>query len=277
MNANAKQLAGYDKRLDQLVPDYIEAGSGQAVMLLHSSGAGARQWRRLMADLKDHYHVRAVNLFGYGATPAWDPTQVQSIEDQARLALAAIPNGIDNVHVVGHSFGGSVAISMATMSKRVSKLVLLEPVQFDLLKQAGMTAVFSEVMELRDKVKKYGGRGNWEAAAECFADYWMGRGSWKQMPIEKRAAFADSMKPNYFEWDALAKETQPLSQWAHSLSSNTLLVNASNTVTSILEVIKILRKEFPAWTYKEVAEGGHMAPLTRPDLINPVVSSFLRS
>jgi len=30
------------------------------------------------------------------------------------------------------------------------------------------------------------------------------------------------------------------------------------------------------WTYKEIAGGGHMAPLTRPDLVNPLVRSFLR-
>ena len=31
------------------------------------------------------------------------------------------------------------------------------------------------------------------------------------------------------------------------------------------------------WTYKEIPGGGHMAPITRPDIINPLVGSFLRS
>ena len=52
--------------------DYLEAGSsGPVVMLVHSSVSGARQWRRLMGDLKDQFRVRAVNLFGYGKTPPW--------------------------------------------------------------------------------------------------------------------------------------------------------------------------------------------------------------
>ena len=52
--------------------DYLEAGAaGPVVMLVHSSVAGARQWRRLMEDLKEGFRVRAVNLFGYGKTPAW--------------------------------------------------------------------------------------------------------------------------------------------------------------------------------------------------------------
>ena len=49
--------------------DYLEAGSsGPFVILVHSSVAGARQWRRLMEDLKGRFRVRAVNLFGYSET-----------------------------------------------------------------------------------------------------------------------------------------------------------------------------------------------------------------
>jgi pimeloyl-ACP methyl ester carboxylesterase len=51
--------------------DFLEAGSGPLVVLVHCSASGARQWRRLMDDLKADFHVRAVNLFGYGKTPPW--------------------------------------------------------------------------------------------------------------------------------------------------------------------------------------------------------------
>jgi len=50
--------------------DFVEAGSaGPVVVLVHSSVSGARQWRRLMDDLKGRFRVRAVNLFGYGRQP----------------------------------------------------------------------------------------------------------------------------------------------------------------------------------------------------------------
>jgi pimeloyl-ACP methyl ester carboxylesterase len=55
--------------------DYLEAGSsGPVVMLVHSSVSGARQWRRLMGDLKDQFRVRAVNLFGYAGAPRNEAT-----------------------------------------------------------------------------------------------------------------------------------------------------------------------------------------------------------
>ena len=56
--------------------DFIEAGSGPKVILIHSSVAGARQWGNLMSALSDRFHFIAINLFGYGATDAW-PTPEQ--------------------------------------------------------------------------------------------------------------------------------------------------------------------------------------------------------
>jgi pimeloyl-ACP methyl ester carboxylesterase len=135
--------------------DYLEAGSsGPVVMLVHSSVSGARQWRRLMGDLKYQFRVRAVNLFGYGKTPAWPAETIQSLDDQARLVEAALPANADEVYLVGHSFGGSVAMKAAArLEGRVARLVLLETNPFYLLAQSGRVDAFAEAMELRNYIR----------------------------------------------------------------------------------------------------------------------------
>ena len=72
-------------------------------------------------------------------------------------------------------------------------------------------------------------------------------------------------------------ETAPVEEWARLLPLATLVVSDPNTVFPIREITAILRLACPMWTYKEIAGGGHMAPITRPDVINPLVRSFLRS
>ena len=256
--------------------DFLEAGSGPAVMLVHSSVSGARQWRRLMDDLKAEFHVRAVNLFGYGKTAPWPGETLQTLDDQARLVEAALPANAEEICLIGHSFGGSVAMKAAAqLSGRVIRLVLLETNPFYLLKQAGRAEAFAEAMELRNFIKKFGVLGEWSIAAEKFADYWGGAGSWQAMSPERRSAFADALKPNFFEWDAVMNETTPVERWAHLLPTATLVVSDPNTVRPIREITELLRQSCPMWTYKEIAAGGHMAPLTLPDLINPIVGSFL--
>jgi pimeloyl-ACP methyl ester carboxylesterase len=131
--------------------DFIKAGSGPLVVLVHSSVSGARQWRRLIDDLKADYHVRAVNLFGYGKTAPWSSAAPQSLDDQARLVEAALPANAAAISLVGHSFGGSVAMKVAArLPGRIARLALLEPNPFYLLRQAGHEDAFAEAMALRN-------------------------------------------------------------------------------------------------------------------------------
>jgi pimeloyl-ACP methyl ester carboxylesterase len=205
--------------------DFLDAGSsGPLVMLVHSSVSGARQWRRLMDDLKDRFRVRAVNLYGYGKTPPWPAETIQSLSDQAHLVEAALPAGFDEVYLVGHSFGGAVAMKAAAQLRgRVGKLVLLETNPLYLLAQNGNTAAFTEAVDLCNCVKQFGRLGQWSAAAEKFADYWGGAGTWQGMPSERRTAFTEALKPNFFEWDAVMNETTSVEQWAMLLPRETLL------------------------------------------------------
>jgi pimeloyl-ACP methyl ester carboxylesterase len=257
--------------------DYLEAGTcGPLVVLVHSAISGARMWLCLMEDLKDQFRVRAVNLFGYGKTPPWPNGKAQSLDDQAALVEAVLPADADEIHLVGHSMGGVVAMKAAArLGCRVTKLVLLEPNAVNLLAQPAHAAVFAEVSEQRDCIKRFGALGEWATVAETFAEYWGGPGSWRDMSPEHREAFTKALKPNFFEWDALINETTSATQWAELLPPATLLLCDPQTVRPIRAIATILRNACPRWTYKEVLGGGHMAPLTRPELVNPVVSSFL--
>jgi pimeloyl-ACP methyl ester carboxylesterase len=260
-----------------MVADYLESGNaGPVVVLVHSSVSGARQWRRLMDDLKGRFHLRAVNLFGYGKTPAWPNHTMQSLDDQAMLVESVLPANADQICVVGHSFGGSVAMKAAErLAGRVSKLILIETNPFYLLAQAGRNEAYAEAAELRDCVKKFGTLNQWSTAAERFADYWGAAGTWQGFSPDRRAAFAEALKPNFFEWDAVMNETTSAMQWADRLPEATLMIYDPATVLPIREIASILRDSCPGWACQEIPGAGHMAPLTRPELVNPLIGSFL--
>ncbi len=255
--------------------DHGDEGQGAPVVLIHSSVSANRQWRALAEALKDRYRVLAINLFGYGETTTWPGTSPQSLYAQAQLVLA-LCDGIGHpVHLVGHSFGGSVALKAATLlGPRVGRLILLEPNPFYLLKQGGRTQAYLEARSLRDHVKCFGSVGDWPKVAERFADYWLGEGSWSDMPENHRAAFAESLPPNFHEWDAVMDEETTVEEWK-ALSARTLVVSDKATRLPIQEIVDIFAKACPHWSFRYIAEGGHMAPLTRPDLINPIVCEFL--
>src|SRR5258708_915078 len=260
-----------------LTIDYTDDGQGEAVVLIHSSVSANRQWRALTEALKDRPRVLAINLFGYGETTHWPGTSLQSLYAQAQLVLALCEEVSSPIHLVGHSFGGAVALKAASiLGSRVGNLILLEPNPFNLLKQNGRSCAFLESRALHDHVKCFGSLGDWPKVAERFADYWLGNGSWNSMPEERRRAFVDSLPPNFHEWDAIMQEDATVQEWM-ALSPRTLLGNDAATARPIREIVEIFARACPHWTFRTISGGGHMASLTHPDLINPIVREFLDS
>lgn len=256
--------------------DFVEAGAGPRVVLVHSSSAGARQWRRLMAELEDRFHLTAPNLFGYGGTPAWSSRISQRLEDQAALVEACLPADATGLSLVGHSFGAAVAMKAAArLGPRVEKLVLLEPNPFYLLRRHGRSEAFIEIAALRDRIVACAETEDWTPAAAAFADYWNGPGTWDAMAPERRETFTAALRPNLHEWDAVMNERTYLEDWALLLPARTLIVTAEGTKRPIREIVELLEEANPDWHFARVPEGGHMAPVTRPDLINPLIAAFL--
>jgi pimeloyl-ACP methyl ester carboxylesterase len=255
--------------------DYTDDGQGKPVVLIHSSASSNRQWRTLAEVLKDNHRVLAVNLFGYGETTPWPGTSPQSLYAQAQLILALCEEMDTPISIVGHSFGGAVALKSASLlGPRAKGLILLEPNPFYLLKQQGRMEAFLEARSLRDHVKCFGSVGDWLKVAERFADYWLGDGSWSAMSEKRRAAFAQSLPPNFHEWDAVMEEETTIEEWK-ALATSTLVVSDKSTRLPIREIVSIFSKACPHWTFEFIGEGGHMAPLTHPAIINPIVRKFL--
>lgn len=256
--------------------DFIEAGRGEKVILVHSSVAGAKQWRSLMEALAVKFHVIAINLFGYGDTREWDDGRTQQLADQAGLIEAFLPTGADKISIVGHSFGGSVAMKAAAKFKdHVRRLILIEPNPFYLLQKYGRAEAYQEAVALRDAIKSNGKSGTWEAAAEIFANYWNGAGSWDAMPDDRRSKFARALVPNFHEWDAVMNENTPFPEWRNQLPGDTTVVSAKDTVRSIREIVELMEEHVPDWRFHQIERGGHMAPMTKPDAINPIVMRAL--
>jgi pimeloyl-ACP methyl ester carboxylesterase len=257
-----------------LTIDYADEGQGPPVVLIHCSASTNRQWRPLTEALKDRYRVLAVNLFGYGQTTPWPGTSPQPLSAQAGLVLAVSEAAGAPVQLVGHSFGSSVALKAALLlGPRAASLVLLEPSSFSLLRQTGRSQAYSEVRDLSAHVKGFGASGDWPRVAERFVDYWLGDGSWGVMPEKRRAAFVESLPPNFYEWDTMDEEITI--EEVKALTARTLVVSDAATRRPVRELVELFTGACPHWTFRTVPDGGHMAPITRPDLVNPIVCEFL--
>jgi pimeloyl-ACP methyl ester carboxylesterase len=108
---------------------YLEAGSGDTVLMLHGSGPGVSaqaNWQHNIPPLARHFHVIAPDIVGFGATERPDDV-VYSLRGWTDHIWAFLDSlAIKTVRIVGNSLGGRIALQMATdHPDRITKMVLM--------------------------------------------------------------------------------------------------------------------------------------------------------
>jgi pimeloyl-ACP methyl ester carboxylesterase len=261
---------------DGLRIDYVEAGQGAPVILVHSSVSGNRQWRRLIERLSGRYRVIAPNLRGYGGSTAWPPGRSQTLVDAAQVVLSLCDALAlhQPIRLVGHSFGGAVALWAAqVLRERVSHLALYEPMLPGLLKAHGRLEAANETRELHADVKRLSSAGDWMTLGRRFTDYFNGDGSWDDSPAERQQAIADLLPPNEHEWDACMRPMR--ADIFGGVTAKGLLMRGRKSRAALIEIAAVLHQRFRHWRLVDMAGCGHMAPLAQAEVVNRWVADFL--
>jgi pimeloyl-ACP methyl ester carboxylesterase len=107
---------------------YLRAGSGPPLLLLHGLLGGAFCWRLNLDGLSRQHTIFAVDLPGLGACDAPKHLDCSMIAQAQRVLSLVEQLKLENVDVVGSSWGGAIAMFLAAQSRRVRSLVLAAPV-----------------------------------------------------------------------------------------------------------------------------------------------------
>ena len=108
---------------------YLDAGSGDTVLLLHGSGPGVSawaNWQRTIPGLSEHFRVLAPDIVGYGATARPDDVRysLRTWTDHVLGFMDAL--GIERASLVGNSLGGRLSLALAEEHPdRVARMVLM--------------------------------------------------------------------------------------------------------------------------------------------------------
>lgn len=104
-------------------------GDGPPVVLLHGTPFWSYVWRDVAAGLARHFRVYVWDLAGYGTSDKYTDQDV-SLAAQTRIFADLLDHwGLDRPHVVGHDFGGAVALRTLLLEARgYARLVLADAV-----------------------------------------------------------------------------------------------------------------------------------------------------
>ncbi|MEU1629323.1 alpha/beta hydrolase [Streptomyces sp. NPDC020096] len=109
---------------------YERHGSGEPLVLLHGIGHHRQAWDPVAGALAAQREVIAIDLPGFGESPA-QPTSIPYSLDSAVEVFAAMFTslGIERPHVVGNSLGGLIALHLARAGQ-VRSVTALSPAGF---------------------------------------------------------------------------------------------------------------------------------------------------
>lgn len=122
------------------------AGSGDPVLLIHGSGPGVTawaNWRLTIPPLSERFRVVAADIVGFGYTERPDGIRYDLDTWTAHAIGVLDALGIERAHVIGNSFGGALALSLAIRHpERVNRLVLMGSVGVPHTITPGLEAVW---------------------------------------------------------------------------------------------------------------------------------------
>jgi len=93
--------------------DYDERGFGPTVVLVPGSCSTGAAWRPITEAWGERFRTVTTSLLGYGGTAERRTRDNTSISYEAAIVETVMRQAGGRVHLVGHSFGGLVALAVA--------------------------------------------------------------------------------------------------------------------------------------------------------------------
>jgi 3-oxoadipate enol-lactonase len=245
-----------------------EAGSGEAVMLLHAGVADRSMWDEHLGWLSQAgFRAVAVDLPGFGEAPA-QPGAHADWED----VLSTLRDlDIDRATIVGNSFGAALALRVAAVAPAaVAAMVLISPPAPGREPSPRLRSAW-EAEEAALEA------GDVDAAVDAIVDAW----TLPDAPDALRQRVA-AMQRRAFELQLAvpdaAEAPDPLEdhpEVLERLQVRTLTAAGEHDMGDFIEGAQQLAQTLPDARYVTIAGAGHLAPLETPEAFEELLREFL--
>ena len=269
-------------------------GDGPPMLMVHGLGGSSLDWTDVAPAFARDHHVWAVDLIGFGRTPAAGRESTIEANQGVVDRVAQHVGGGQPVVLVGNSMGG--LISMVEASRRpgrVSALVLVDPA----LPRAGggrasyMVAGVVMVLAMPGLGRRLLGLRSRRRGAERLVDDTLrlctvdsSRISattreaqvrlteWRHQQDDPFASFIAASR-SLVGW---LRKDGPLERYIERITVPTLLVHGDKDVVVSASAARAVARSRPDWTFHVFEDTGHIPQLERPEQFVDVVGAWLR-
>lgn len=252
-------------------------GESPVVVALHCSGGTGRQWQHLTQALAGRLPVAAPDLIGCGDSSHWRGERPFRLADEARAIVDFIDTRRSPVHLVGHSYGGGVALRVAVeRPHRIASLSLYEPTAFHVLRSIGEEGrhALEGIQAVAGDVTGQVSAGAYRAAARRFVDFWNGAGCFEKLKREAQDGLVRYIPKAGLDFRALIEERVPLVAYRRLRAPLLLMCGERAPVPTELIARKLAAAMNPG-ALRMVVGAGHMGPVTHPETVAKAIADHI--
>ncbi len=256
---------------------FSETGSGEPVVMIHCSTASGRAWESLAEHLGDGFRSIMPDQWDCGQSDPWTGEGLFDLGSEAAPILNLIEALGKPAHLIGHSYGGAVALRVAgERPDLIGSLTLIEPSCFYLLRGAGEREreLLEDIANVAWTVWSAVGCGDYQDGMQTFFDYWNGDGAWMDMRKATRMAFSRRLAKVALDFRGLLDEPAQLLDHA-KLTMPTLLVCGDRSPAPSRRIVEMLASSIGGARVHRISGAGHMSPLTHADAVNAAIRAHL--
>jgi len=258
-----------------LTISYVEAGSGPNVILIHGSVSDYREWSTLVAALTKSCHVIAYSRRYHSPNPApgadADAGLDLQVDDLFKMMKAT---GISAAHLVGHSYGGAVALAFALQHpEMVQSLVLAEPaVNGVLSKTPENESVMKESQDIRAHMNEVFAKGNAEQIVKTYAMH-VAPGDFEKATPEERTMLMENVAP--FQLDFNSRRAPFTCDDAKKITVPVLVLAGDRSPIGLQRIAESAAGCITGAKFAKIPNATHWMQLDQPKLFNDQVIGFL--
>jgi pimeloyl-ACP methyl ester carboxylesterase len=258
--------------------NYEVDGAGEPLVLVHGSWLDLFSWQPIVPHLAGDFETIRYDRRGHGRSET-TATQGSLREDAEDLAALIEALGAGPAHVVGNSFGGTVALTFAALRPDLLRtLAVHEPPLFGLVRDDPVAApVWDEVARRTAAIFERFECGDDEGGARLFVDTIAFRpGTWDQefrrglrrMFVRNAATFVDEYRsPDFFDLDGEA-----LGQ----LDAPVLITTGSESGIYFHRMAENLERLIPTARRLELEGAGHVPHRDQPERYAGLLAELAR-
>jgi non-heme chloroperoxidase len=258
---------------------YVEAGTGQPLLLVHGGMQDYRMWLVHIAALSKKYRVIAISRRNHfpGAVSAEGMPDGAADLHAEDLAGVVKGLGLAQVHVVAHSAGGHAALFFASQHPTlVRTLIVNEPPASVLLTTTPEgVAALKEFNGHLTAARAAFAAGDLDLGMRLFADTVGGPGTFDRRPPAERQMMRENVLAHVADAITTRPRPQFTCQMARRITMPALLVNGANSPVFFHRIVDALAACVPVHERVTIAGASHTVPSERPQEFASAVLGFL--